>query len=60
MKQIVYTVYELFRNRVRLKKVTFSKYLDAEEYMSYWQKICPESTYYIIPHAKASGERVVW
>jgi len=59
MKQIVYTVYEIFRNRVKLKKVTFSKQQDAQEYMKFWQGINPESIYYIEPHAKKQGERVV-
>lgn len=59
MKQIVYTVYELFRNRVRIKQVTFSKRQAAQEYMETWQEIKPESTYYIEPHAKRKGERVI-
>lgn len=59
MKQIVYTVYELFRNQRLLKKVTFLKYQDAQEYMEFWQGNYPESTYYIVPHAKKKSERVV-
>ena len=59
MKQIVYTVCEIFRNQVLIKSITFSKHQDAQEYVDFWQKIHPESTYYIEPHAKRRSERAV-
>lgn len=59
MKQIVYTVYEIFENRFLVKKITFAKHQCAQEYMEDWQDIKPQSTYYIEPHAKRKGERVV-
>ncbi len=59
MKQIVYSVYEIFNGRILLRKATFSKHRHAREYMEDWQRIKPESVYYIEPHAKRKGERVV-